>query len=122
MARCLTDAELARIDAGVLPVLRATPFDERDELELCIGWASDPAEALTIMRTFPGISPTLDIPGMPLMVLTLPSKRPVEIGDKDGAWLPFFRRCRPGTYFNIEAYVPTYGRCDQPVTPFQKEA
>jgi hypothetical protein len=107
MARCLTDLELSNLNAGSLPVLSCTP-STADELEWCIGWARDEFEALEMMRSHADVMMVIELPGLPAATLSRATKRPICIGDEDGVHLPNLRRCHPGTYFIIQAYVPTY--------------
>lgn len=108
MTRDLTQAEQSKIDAGILPVLRSTPDCVNDELDLCIGWASDAAEALAILRSHVDVELTVDIPGLPLALLCSAIRTPLMVGDKNGRCFPFVRPSQPGTYYVIEAFVPAY--------------
>jgi hypothetical protein len=107
VTRCLTKDELSKIDAGWLPVLSAIPAGGV-VLILCIGWARSESEALSIMVTHPDVQKSVEVPGLSPVVLASATKNPIMVGDIDGLCLPEFRQCHPGTYFVIEAFVPTY--------------
>ncbi len=112
MARWLTDEEMAKLDNGLLPVLRDNPLNlplDGDEMELCIGWAANPETAGELIMRHPNILQSFLLPGLERVArLAGAAKRALAIGDADGVYLPFYRRPHPGTHFCIWAYVPVY--------------
>lgn len=108
MARWLTDAEMAMLDTGMLPVL-SNHSSGGDEMELCIGWAPDQDAAGAMIMCHPDILQSFMLPGLERVArLAGAAKHALAIGDADGIHLPFYRRPHPGTHFCIWAYVPVY--------------
>jgi hypothetical protein len=91
MARWLTDAEKAKLDAGLLPVLSDTPRCG-DEMELCIGWAPDQDTAGAMIMRHPGILQLFMMPGLERIArLAGAGQAALAIGDECvGAYIPVY--------------------------------